>query len=45
MREPPEHTRIRRLLTGRFTVRRLRQPTSAVQQIGGEQSSSVPPVF
>ncbi|MGY5123184.1 cytochrome P450 [Streptomyces nigrescens] len=35
--DPPEHTRFRRLLTGRFTVRRMRQLTPVVEQIVAEQ--------
>jgi cytochrome P450 len=31
--DPPEHTRYRRLLTGQFTVRRLRQLTEHIQQL------------
>lgn len=31
--DPPEHTRIRRLLTGQFTVRRMRQLIPAVERI------------
>ncbi|MFE7301143.1 cytochrome P450 [Streptomyces sp. NPDC057579] len=37
MMDPPEHTRFRRLLTGRFTVRRMRQLTPAVEKIVAEQ--------
>ncbi|MGW1378480.1 cytochrome P450 [Streptomyces sp. NPDC002446] len=37
MMDPPEHTRFRRLLTGQFTVRRMRQLTPAVEQIVAEQ--------
>ncbi|TJZ56805.1 cytochrome P450 [Streptomyces piniterrae] len=35
--DPPEHTRFRRLLTGQFTVRRMKQLTPAVEQIVTEQ--------
>jgi cytochrome P450 len=31
--DPPEHTRYRRLLTGKFTVRRMRQLTERVEQV------------
>lgn len=31
--DPPEHTRYRRLLSGKFTVRRMRQLTERVEQI------------
>ncbi|HWC79479.1 MAG TPA: cytochrome P450, partial [Pseudonocardiaceae bacterium] len=31
--DPPEHTRYRKLLTGRFTVRRMRRLTERVEQI------------
>lgn len=31
--DPPEHTRYRRLLTGQFTVRRMRQLTEHIQRI------------
>lgn len=34
--DAPEHTRYRRLLTGRFTVRRMRQLTERVEQITSE---------
>lgn len=34
--DPPEHTRLRRLLTGQFSVRRMRQLTPRVQQIVAE---------
>lgn len=34
--DAPEHTRYRRLLTGKFTVRRLRQLTERVEQITTE---------
>jgi cytochrome P450 len=34
--DPPEHTRYRRLLTGKFTVRRMRQLTDRVEQITAE---------
>ncbi|MVU76148.1 cytochrome P450 [Nocardia sp. ET3-3] len=33
MMDPPEHTRLRRMLTGRFTVRRMRELTPAVEKI------------
>ncbi|PJN41718.1 cytochrome P450 [Streptomyces sp. CB02959] len=35
--DPPEHTRFRRLLTGQFTVRRMRQLTPQVERIVAEQ--------
>ncbi|MEV5410061.1 cytochrome P450 [Thermopolyspora sp. NPDC052614] len=34
--DPPEHTRIRRLLTGQFTVRRMRELESRVAEISVE---------
>ncbi|RKT56074.1 cytochrome P450 [Saccharothrix australiensis] len=34
--DPPEHTRYRRLLTGQFTVRRMRQLTEEVRRITAE---------
>lgn len=37
MMDPPDHTRFRRLLTGQFTVRRMRQLTPAVEKIVAEQ--------
>ncbi|MGW1793045.1 cytochrome P450 [Streptomyces tubercidicus] len=37
MMDAPEHTRFRRLLTGQFTVRRMRQLTPAVEKIVAEQ--------
>ncbi|WP_432140477.1 cytochrome P450 [Streptomyces sp. bgisy084] len=37
MMDEPEHTRFRRLLTGQFTVRRMRQLTPAVEKIVAEQ--------
>ncbi|MCW7988079.1 Cytochrome P450 [Streptomyces sp. SceaMP-e96] len=37
MMDAPEHTRFRRLLTGQFTVRRMRQLTPAVERIVAEQ--------
>ncbi|GGU49251.1 cytochrome P450 [Streptomyces albospinus] len=37
MMDPPEHTRFRRLLTGQFTVRRMRQLTPAVEKLVAEQ--------
>ncbi|MFG2831018.1 cytochrome P450 [Streptomyces sp. NPDC048434] len=37
MMDPPEHTRIRRLLTGQFTVRRMRQLAPAVERIVAER--------
>ncbi|MDT0460163.1 cytochrome P450 [Streptomyces sp. DSM 41527] len=36
MMDGPEHTRIRRLLTGQFTVRRMRQLAPAVERIVAE---------
>ncbi|UYB41457.1 cytochrome P450 [Streptomyces sp. Je 1-4] len=35
--DAPEHTRFRRLLTGQFTVKRMRQLTPAVERIVAEQ--------
>ncbi|MFE6741471.1 cytochrome P450 [Streptomyces tubercidicus] len=35
--DPPEHTRFRRLLTGQFTVRRMRQLTPQVERIVAER--------
>lgn len=37
MMDAPEHTRFRRLLTGQFTVRRMRQLTPVVEKIVAEQ--------
>ncbi|WP_411134702.1 cytochrome P450 [Streptomyces sp. C10] len=37
MMDAPEHTRFRRLLTGQFTVRRMRKLTPAVEKIVAEQ--------
>lgn len=34
--DPPDHTRYRHLLTGQFTVRRMRQLTTRIQQITTE---------
>ncbi|MET9971029.1 cytochrome P450, partial [Streptomyces sp. NPDC006356] len=34
--DPPDHTRYRRLLTGEFTVRRMRQLTEQVEEITAE---------
>ena len=34
--DPPEHTRYRSLLTGKFTVRRMRQLTARVEEITAE---------
>ncbi|MEU5052187.1 cytochrome P450 [Streptomyces sp. NPDC021096] len=34
--DPPEHTRYRRLLAGKFTVRRMRELTARVEQIATE---------
>ncbi|MDG4534270.1 cytochrome P450 [Streptomyces sp. AV19] len=46
--DPPGHTRYRRLLTGRFTVRRMRQLTERVEQITAERLNAMerigPPV-
>ncbi|MFY7066136.1 cytochrome P450 [Nocardiopsis changdeensis] len=46
--DAPEHTRYRRLLTGRFTVRRMRRLTERVEQITAEHLDSMerltPPV-
>lgn len=46
--DPPEHTRYRRLLTGQFTVRRMRRLTERVEQITAEQLDAMerltPPV-
>ncbi|GAA3435892.1 cytochrome P450 [Kutzneria kofuensis] len=35
--DPPEHSRYRRLLTGQFTVRRMRQLTARIEQIVTER--------
>ncbi|QUH02400.1 cytochrome P450 [Saccharopolyspora erythraea] len=35
--DPPEHTRYRKLLTGKFTVRRMRMLTERVEQITAER--------
>ncbi|WEB45646.1 cytochrome P450 [Streptomyces yunnanensis] len=37
MMDAPEHTRFRRLLTGQFTVRRMRQLAPAVERVVDEQ--------
>lgn len=46
--DPPEHTRYRRLLTGKFTVRRMRELTSRVEEITAEHLDAMerqgPPV-
>lgn len=46
--DPPEHTRYRRLLTGQFTVRRLRQLEARVREIAAERLDAMaaagPPV-
>jgi cytochrome P450 len=46
--DPPEHTRYRRLLTGRFTVRRMRLLTERVERIAAEHLDAMerqgPPV-
>ncbi|ONI85278.1 cytochrome [Actinosynnema sp. ALI-1.44] len=46
--DAPEHTRYRRLLTGQFTVRRMRQLTDRVEQIVAENLAAMrrkgPPV-
>ncbi|MFC4562466.1 cytochrome P450 [Nocardiopsis mangrovi] len=34
--DPPDHTRYRRLLTGQFTVRRMRRLTARIEQIAEE---------
>ncbi len=34
--DPPDHTRYRKLLTGQFTVRRMRQLTPRIEQIVGQ---------
>lgn len=34
--DPPEHTRLRRLLTGQFTVRRMRLLEARIREIAGE---------
>jgi cytochrome P450 len=34
--DPPEHTRYRRLLTGKFTVRRMRLLTERIEQVAAE---------
>ncbi|MBM4794592.1 cytochrome P450 [Streptomyces sioyaensis] len=41
MMDAPEHTRFRRLLTGQFTVRRMRQLTPAVEKIVAEQLNAM----
>jgi cytochrome P450 len=46
--DPPDHTRYRRLLASQFTVRRMRQLTTRVQQITAEHLDAIeqlgPPV-
>ncbi|MFJ5678964.1 cytochrome P450 [Streptomyces sp. NPDC093097] len=46
--DPPEHTRYRRLLMGKFTVRRMRQLTARAEQITAEHLDAMerhgPPV-
>jgi len=46
--DPPEHTRIRRLLTGEFTVRRMQQLVPRIEQIAEEHLDAMrrqgPPV-
>ncbi|MEU7749656.1 cytochrome P450 [Nonomuraea sp. NPDC049158] len=46
--DPPEHTRYRQLLTGQFTVRRMRQLTGRIEQITAEHLDAMerhgPPV-
>jgi cytochrome P450 len=46
--DPPEHTRYRKLLTGSFTVRRMRQLTERVEQAAAERLDAMaehgPPV-
>ncbi|MEO3876559.1 cytochrome P450 [Nonomuraea sp. B12E4] len=46
--DPPEHTRYRHLLTGQFTVRRMRQLTERIEQITAEHLDAMerhgPPV-
>ncbi|CAM03512.1 cytochrome P450 [Saccharopolyspora erythraea NRRL 2338] len=46
--DPPEHTRYRKLLTGKFTVRRMRALTERVEQITAERLDAMqrlgPPV-
>ncbi|MFD5732315.1 cytochrome P450 [Streptomyces sioyaensis] len=39
--DPPEHTRFRRLLTGQFTVRRMRQLTPEVERIVAERLAAM----
>lgn len=39
--DPPEHTRYRRLLTGQFTVRRMRRLTARVEEITEEHLDRV----
>ncbi|GAA2648270.1 cytochrome P450 [Nonomuraea recticatena] len=46
--DPPEHTRYRKLLTGKFTVRRMRRLTARVEEITAEHLDAMerqgPPV-
>ncbi|MFI7641546.1 cytochrome P450 [Nonomuraea sp. NPDC049400] len=48
MMDPPEHTRYRRVLTGEFTVRRMRLLTERIQEITAERLDAMeetgPPV-
>jgi cytochrome P450 len=39
--DPPEHTRYRRLLTGKFTVRRMELLTARIEQITAEQLDAI----
>ncbi|MFC9997764.1 cytochrome P450 [Nocardia sp. NPDC127526] len=39
--DAPEHTRLRRLLTGRFTVRRMAQLTARIEQISDEHLNAM----
>ncbi|WP_331744479.1 cytochrome P450 [Streptomyces mirabilis] len=39
--DPPEHTKFRRLLIGRFTVRRMRQLTGRIEQITADRLDAI----
>ncbi|SCK05093.1 Cytochrome P450 [Streptomyces sp. WMMB 714] len=39
--DPPEHTRIRRRLTGQFTLRRMRQLTPRIEQITADYADAM----
>ena len=41
--DPPEHTRYRRLLTGQFTVRRMRRLEPRIERITAEQLDAMEP--